>query len=523
VVDPCICTGWFRQLNSKSTYLMFLFAVFECFLHVQALTMKAFLFLFLFLVSHCAFSQSYIVKDIKSFGAKGDGKTNDHDAFTKAAAFFNKRAGNGKLTISAGTYLVGKQTFNKNTADKYLFEGGDVLGFINIKNLTIEGQQGHKIKYMDSLRYGAFAKATGKPFLHGKFNFFENTNAAFVGSVIKLTNCTSITISGINLDGNNKGLIVGGVWGDVGIQLPHVGIYIVNSRKVKLLNTTSSHFGLDGLLLQNEKTKENLPDEIVITNSTFEYNCRQGLSWIGGNDLMVTGSKFNHTGKGKFVSAPGAGLDIEAEVGPVANGKFINCEFVNNWGVGMLADSGPSSDCNFINCLFWGTSNWSIWIKKPGFTVINSKIYGSMVHGYDSPTDKDATKFIGCWFEDKPYKGKEPFGGYLIESNFNRRIRFENCTMLAHKKKIFWLETKGDYKPEEKFQIVNCTATYAGDNLPQNDWVCLIRSVTFKNSTFQITHPNATKNNYGFNIYPNEWNVNLGGNKFLLNGRPFYK
>ena len=46
--------------------------------------------------------------DIKDFGAKGDGQTNDHDAFVAAAAAINKQGG-GKLIISPGTYIVGKQ------------------------------------------------------------------------------------------------------------------------------------------------------------------------------------------------------------------------------------------------------------------------------------------------------------------------------------------------------------------------------------------------------------------------------
>ena len=61
----------------------------------------------------------------------------------------------------------------------------------------------------------------------------------------------------------------------------------------------------------------------MITNSKFEYNSRQGLSWVGGNQLYVKNCKFDHTGKSQdLASPPGAGVDIEAEGGPIRNGVF---------------------------------------------------------------------------------------------------------------------------------------------------------------------------------------------------------
>ena len=54
-------------------------------------------------------SQTYVTKSILEFGAKGDGKTNDHEAFVKAASFFTQRKGHGKLIIPRGIYIVGKQ------------------------------------------------------------------------------------------------------------------------------------------------------------------------------------------------------------------------------------------------------------------------------------------------------------------------------------------------------------------------------------------------------------------------------
>ena len=145
-------------------------------------------------------------------------------------------------------------------------------------------------------------------------------------------------------------MILGGVYGDVGRQIPHNGVYILNSRSISIDNINAHHFGLDGIIISNKKSS--VSDSIRLTNSIFEYNSRQGLSWVGGNQLYVKNCKFNHTGKGKFSSPPGAGVDIEAESGPIRNGVFDSCEFIDNIGLGMGADSGNSGDCTFQIVLF---------------------------------------------------------------------------------------------------------------------------------------------------------------------------
>lgn len=472
------------------------------------------------LLSDALFGQAIITRDIKSFGAKGDGKTNDHEAFQKAADFFNKRGGNGKLLISKGTYIVGKQIFNQNTSTKPVYEGYDVLSFKDIKNLTIQGRKGAVIKYMDSLRYGAFDPKTGKPYLHGNNYFVKEPYIASVGSAILLQNVTNILIKGLECDGNNNGLITGGTYGDVGIQLPHIGIYAINTTGLTLDNVYLHHFGLDGALIANKTGDSEKPDKIVLKACRFEYNSRQGLSWTGGNDLTAIDCQFNHTGRGKFSSAPGAGVDIEAEVGMIRNGKFVRCEFVDNKGCGLVADSGPSSNCTFTDCTFWGVTNWALWINKPAFTVTNSKIYGSFVHGYDAKTDSEATVFQTCVFEDKPYNGQEPFGNFLVESNNKKRLRFDNCTMMAHKQKVVWLEAAQNLKPEEKYQLNNCRLVYLNEGkAPNGNWVSLTRSVSIKNCTFEMPGSDAEKNNYYFNSVDAAYNANFGGNKIIINKR----
>ncbi len=464
--------------------------------------------------SACA--QSYIVKDIRSFGAKGNGNTNDHESFKKAAAFFNRRGGNGKLIISPGTYIVGKQIFSAGKANQPAYYGENVLHFVNIKNFEIQGTSKCIIKYADGFKFGTFDPATGKPHEHGNNLFVIPTYAAYVGSCVYLENCNDVLVTDLTLDGNNNNLILGGFYGDVGRQLFHNGIFINSSRNILVNNLNVHHFGLDGIFVANIPAKEK--DNIKILNSTFEYNARQGLSWVGGNSLLVKNCKFNHTGKSTFSSPPSAGVDIEAEVGPVRNGVFESCEFVDNAGVGTLADAGDSRDCIFKNCTFWGATNWSVWVSKPGFTFTRCNFYGSFVHGYNSPDKKNATSFLNCTFEDKLYNGKESYGYFLIESNNKKRVSFTSCKFVANRKKLFWVSQSSTTLPEEKYQFTNCFFVIKNAFYRQGDFVAVVRGMAFKNCTFDFKSPDAKKKGYYFEGYSQGYNVDLGGNKIVYSG-----
>ncbi len=453
------------------------------------------------LITFYGYSQSTFVKDIKSFGAKGDGKTNDHAAFVAAADFFNRRGGNGKLIISKGIYIVGKQS-----KGEFTWQGQDVLHFTSIQNMVIEGVPGAVLKYSAAMKFGSFDPTTGRPRQVGGY-FVDPRWGASLGHCIFIDRSLNVTIKGVELDGNNEKIVLGGSYGDVGRQLPHYGIFIQNSKNVTVQKVNLHHFALDGICVANVKT--NTPDNIKLLDSKFNYNARQGFSWIGGNGLLARNCQFNHTGTGKFGSAPGAGLDIEAEYGPNRNGTFESCEFVDALGCCMVADSGDSGYMTFNNCTFWSSTTWSIWTTKPGFTFKNCKIYGPIVHGYDSPNDKDATKFIGCHIEDKPYNGKQPAGEYLIETNNAKRVRFENCNVISHYKKLFWISINPALKPEEKYQIINSTFFSDRKVYVGGDYICVFRGAYYKNSTFKY------KKEYSVNMCCEPYNVDGGGNKFI--------
>lgn len=91
----------------------------------------------------------------RDYNAKGDGTTQDIDAFISLSAEVNVRCNSEgvKIIIPPGLYIVGRQTLNSNG---YRFFGEDVLKFQNCtKPILVEGY-GAILKFPNGLRFGSF-------------------------------------------------------------------------------------------------------------------------------------------------------------------------------------------------------------------------------------------------------------------------------------------------------------------------------------------------------------------------------
>jgi hypothetical protein len=439
-------------------------------------------------------AQKSVTKSLKDFGAKGDGITNDMPAFIKATKFFNLRKGNGTLIIPSGIYMVGTQTTNPKKGDKYYITQ-DCLELLDCEKMTIRGEGQPIIKSSGGQRFGSFHPETGQVF-HPKMPFIELKYRIGIGNIINLVRCHDLTIQGFEADGNITQMQIGGTWGDVGHQVPHSGIVMGNSYNITVKNVNCHHFGLDGIMIVNEERLikgKRVKDNIVIENSSFEYNSRQGLSWVGGFGLTVSNSKFNHTGKnGILASPPSAGMDIEQEVSTLKEGTFTRCEYINNAGVGVIAYGGKSEDITFDDCTFWGTTAWSIWTQKTNYLFKNSRIYGSIVHANVGKTDYEATKFYNCTFENKPYKEQPAYGRFLVEYNFVDRVKFEKCTFNARYGIVpIWIDNK-DKEDESAILLKNCTINLMVDNSKKYHYPSVLRNVKMEKTTFNI-HQNEAQ------------------------------
>ncbi len=458
--------------------------------------MRTKLFLLLTIFNCLAFSFNYSLKanaittiSIKKFGAKGNGKTNDHEAFIQAANYINQKGGNVNLLIPKGTYIIGKQIVRKNNS--IYIEGVDAFSIKNCNNVTIRGTKGTIIKYTNNLKFGSFNPENGSVYNH-PLPFYDPKYIAQIGCTFKFTNCSGIEMNQLELNGNTPNTIIGGRWGDIGYQLWHYGVHVTNSKKISLKNANIHHYALDGVSLSGNGQEVN---DYTLINSKFEYNGRQGLSWIGGNGLLAQNCKFNHTGRSKITSPPSAGVDIEAEGGnEVRNGQFTNCEFNNNKGSGLIANIGPSKDIKFNNCTFYGVTTFSAWVEKPNYTFTQCNFYGAFVHGCVTNNQIDATKFYNCLFEDKKYNGLDVFGKFLIESDGRKMMIFENCIFNSREQKVMWYNG-GTLVNEEKAIFKNCTINVFNTNLKNNSFYAVMRKMNIINSTINCYFPKS-KNYY---------------------------
>jgi hypothetical protein len=126
-------------------------------------------------------------------------------------------------------------------------------------------------------------------------------------------------------------------------------VNVKNSQKFRLENMRIYSSGGDGVYLCQVT-------DTVVRNVLCEDHHRQGISIIGGKNILVENSAFNRT-KG---TSPQSGLDIEPNNTnePLQNIVIRNCRFEENFRWGLLvaatranSDLAGEMDIRFENCV----------------------------------------------------------------------------------------------------------------------------------------------------------------------------
>lgn len=377
------------------------------------------------------------------FGAAGDGVTNDTDAFAQMTRALNG-AGGGSVILSNTTYVVGKQGHDPNSP--YAFAPAPIMDISGCtKDVKIFGN-GAKIKSARGLRFGTFDALTGLPTVHSMPYYAINEVACPYFAMITVQNCSGkVYIENLELDGNLAELLIGGQYGDTGWQIPGFGLRLINnSGGEHIVNLHTHHHPVDGLYVAGTVDRT---ESTVIENSISEYNARQGCTIGGGSNFRFEKSHFNHTGRAGLMSAPGAGIDIEAELNPIRNIYCSDCQFSNNSGCGMVADSGDTDGAIFDGCSFVGTTTYSAWPRMPHFKFVDCQFVGSICNTFADVDPDRAARFSRCNFLDDVALSptNEVYGDGVPIADLgsgDRNVLFDDCVFrLTNKSVLPWSGT----------------------------------------------------------------------------------
>lgn len=386
----------------------------------------------------------------------------------------------GTIDFSKGDYVVGSQTPAGSApfplaADPVL----DIRGASQPVNIV-----GNNARFVadEGLLFGYFDQATGDPVTPSTCGA-NSPNAANAYSMINVERNESVTIQGFALDGNIGKAVLGGECAD-GRQLFAYGIRAYNNESLNVSDIYTHHHGTDGMVIGFEGLMDSDPPKPhVVDNLVSEYNGRQGLSWVGGNDLRLTNCELNHTGRAEVSSPPGAGLDIEAENAVVRGGIIDGCIFLNNTGPGVVADSSGSVSgyTTIRNSTMWGTTTWSLLVRTPGIVFEDCFVHGSVPNLFGSADPALATRFTRCRFEDTEYPGLGVFrsNGGLMEVD-NENLLIEDSEFVAHKTHGIWLDGTNSREI-----LRNVTITHANRDRADGEFQSLLRGADLTNVHFK--------------------------------------
>jgi polygalacturonase len=225
--------------------------------------------------------------NVKSYGAKGDGVTDDTAAIQAALD-----AGAGKsVFFPAGTYMI--------LADG--FRDGGQGGIVPHDNTHL---------FLDP---NAVLKA--KPTSSSDYN------------VVRIEKVDGVTLVGGTIQGERDAHTgSGGEWG--------YGIGIYGATNLTIQGVTVRDSWGDGIFIEEADITAVMSRNVIVRGVLATNNRRQGMSIIGVRNMVVIDSVFEKTNG----TLPQAGVDIEPYGwGHTVDGvTFVNCTFRNNAGRGLV-------------------------------------------------------------------------------------------------------------------------------------------------------------------------------------------
>jgi hypothetical protein len=293
---------------------------------------------------------------VRTFGATGDGTTDDFAAMQAAADYVVGHPGT-TLIYPHGVYRIGRYNAYYYGADpaypgslnQDLDRAHRALGVVyeNGSNFHVLGCDA-RIDVMGNFKKEAnnyYGKAAD-----GRELWQANQwqLSAFV-----MYRSSDFSVAGFEIDGN-----VDQMRADPRLSMEQrdYGVYTWNSHDYALRNIYVHHFAADGLLIGHGTLDYN----VTIDHIESAHNARQGMSLIQTRDVRVVDSIFRDTGDTAddsghssfpMVFSPAAGVDVEPDCHlpstatgycpgfdwPATGITFERCQFLRNFGWGLAS------------------------------------------------------------------------------------------------------------------------------------------------------------------------------------------
>ena len=235
-------------------------------------------------------AEAATVVDVRTFGAKGNGATNDTAAIQKAINSLPSTG--GTVVIPAGTYGIDAVTTLKLRSNVTL----------QMSPTTILGVIPNAAAHYEVLHIGG--------------------------------------VSNVNVNG-------GVLWGD---RLTHkgtsgehgFGVAILGASNVTVTGTASNNMWGDGFYIGNGPTfgssLKTRSTNVKLIDVTADNNRRQGISLTSGKDISIVRAKLTNTNG----AAPSAGIDVEpnGKTDILQNISIVDTVTANNQGAGISLSLG---------------------------------------------------------------------------------------------------------------------------------------------------------------------------------------
>lgn len=303
--------------------------------------------------------------DVRMFGAKGDGASNDAPAVRAAIAAMPKTG--GILYFAPGTYIQGDGTNPAYPIVNGVYSGPVDIGTTD-NAFIFEGY-----KHFAIIGHGAVIKAH-------QANSCIVKNRGFVFS-----HCEHGIIQGLSYDGNIASRKPNG--GDNSGYNRQSGFLIDNCKQLSFDMVNADYCVMDGFTIESSDLfhgVENWSEDIFFYGCKARYNYRQGMSVVNAKRVRIYGGEFSYTGR-IYGTMPMLGIDFEEGfASPFGRGQ-IDCLvsgslFVDNVTSGVALHLG-TRDTTIENSTF--INNGFYTVDDPDFLTVNNNFIGNTVRNGD--------------------------------------------------------------------------------------------------------------------------------------------